>query len=217
MKLLFERSLFLLLTTVIKLVSLTYRVTVKDMSGMDIYQKGRHEPVVMAIWHNRLLYSPVLIKKRVRKHFVSIASNSDDGRYAANYMKNFNISVVRGSSSRGGASALSQLVKKISVEKKSVVMTIDGPRGPKYSCKPGAPKLASLTGVKLIPYAINFSNYWQLKSWDQTQIPKPFCKVEIILGGAIQVKENLSKTELKATQDLVIEQMLKITKDRELT
>lgn len=217
MKLIFEKTIFFLITSLIKLISLTYRVTVKDSSGLDLYQKGRHEPVVMTIWHNRLLYGPVLIPKRIRKHFVSIASNSDDGRYAANYMKNFHVSVVRGSSSRGGATALSQLVKKIKNENKSVIMTIDGPRGPKYSCKPGAPKLASITGVKLVPYVINFSNYWQLKSWDNTQIPKPFCKVEIIFGDVIQVKEDLSRDELKLMQDLLIEKMLKITKDRELT
>ncbi|MCK5834383.1 MAG: lysophospholipid acyltransferase family protein [Lentisphaeria bacterium] len=216
MKLLIEKIVTFLITSLIKLFSLTYRVSIKDNSGVDLYQKGRHEPVVMAIWHNRLLYGPVLIKKRVRKHFVSIASNSDDGRYAANYMKSFNVSVVRGSSSRGGATALSQLIKKISVEKKSVVMTIDGPRGPKYSCKPGAPKLASLTGAKLVPYVINFSNYWQFKSWDNTQIPKPFCKVEIVLGKAIEVKKDLSKDELKTMQNLLIESMLKITKDREI-
>jgi len=216
-KLLVERTITFLITTLIKLFSLTYRVTVVDRSGVDFYQKGRHEPVVMAIWHNRLLYAPVVIKKRVRKHFVSIASNSDDGRYAANYMKSFNVSVVRGSSSRGGATALAQLIKKITIEKKSVVMTIDGPRGPKYSCKPGAPKLASMTGVKLIPYVINFSNYWQFRSWDNTQIPKPFCKVEICLGEAIELKEDLSREELKEAQNLLIEKMLKITKDRDLT
>jgi lysophospholipid acyltransferase (LPLAT)-like uncharacterized protein len=215
MKQFFERVITFSITSIIKLFSLTYRVTIKEQSGLDLYQKGKHEPVVMAIWHNRLLYAPVLIEKRIRKYYVSIASNSDDGRYAANYMKDFNISVVRGSSSKGGATALAQLIKKITVEKKSVVMTIDGPRGPKYSCKPGAPKLASITGVKLVPYVINFSNYWQFRSWDHTQIPKPFCRVEICFGEAIEVKNELTREELKATQELVVERMLKITKDKE--
>jgi lysophospholipid acyltransferase (LPLAT)-like uncharacterized protein len=215
MKQLFERIITFSITSIIKLFAMTYRVTIKDKSGIDIYQKGKHEPVVMAIWHNRLLYAPVLIKKRIRKHYVSIASKSDDGRYAANYMKAFNVSVVRGSSSKGGATALTKLIKKITLDKKSVVMTIDGPRGPKYSCKPGAPKLASLTGAKLVPYVINFSNYWQFGSWDNTQIPKPFCKVEIFFGEAIEIKKELSREELKATQKLVIDSMLKITKDKE--
>ncbi len=214
MKKLLEAILFLILTSFIKLIGLTYRIKIVDNSGLDIYGKAPLDGVVMAVWHNRLLFSPVLVKKRIRRNFVSIASNSDDGRYAATYMKSFSVSTVRGSSSRGGATAMKQLVKKMTEEEKSVVITIDGPRGPKYSCKAGAPKLASMTGRKLVPYVINSASYWQLRSWDHTQIPKPFTKIELVFAPAVAISKDLSKEQLIIAQATVVEAMLAITIDK---
>ena len=63
-----------------------------------------------------------------------------------------------------------------------VALTPDGPRGPKYRISPGIIKLSQLTGVPVMPIHIQYSSFWELKSWDAFRIPKPFSRVTVIFG-----------------------------------
>ena len=140
-----------LLTCFIRLLRMTYRVKIIDKSG-EFINETTASPKVMAIWHNRLIFCPALIRRRLRKQYATIASLSDDGRYAEMFMQSFGLQVVRGSSSRGGARALIQLVRKLKKDKTPLAITIDGPRGPRYSCQPGAAYLAASAQVPVFPY-----------------------------------------------------------------
>jgi lysophospholipid acyltransferase (LPLAT)-like uncharacterized protein len=42
--------------------------------------------------------------------------------------------------------------------------------------------LAKATGNPVLPFHLEASSYWTLKSWDRTQIPKPFATVAIAMG-----------------------------------
>ena len=80
---------------------------------------------------------------------------------------------------------------------KYVAMTPDGPRGPRYSMSLGPVRMASETGVKLIPVAINYSSYWELKSWDKFQIPKPWAKITYVIGEALHIPGELTEEEVE--------------------
>ena len=103
------------------------------------------------------------------------------GATVAAAMACFGMGSVRGSSSRRGAAALVTLKNEI-LAGKHVCITPDGPRGPRYVVQPGLVKLASLTGVPIIPFLVNYENYWTLDTWDKFQIPKPFSKIQSLLG-----------------------------------
>ena len=45
--------------------------------------------------------------------------------------------------------------------------------------QPGAVWLAKLTGNPVVPFHMEASSYWSLKSWDRTQIPRPFSTVAL--------------------------------------
>ena len=49
---------------------------------------------------------------------------------------------------------------------------VDGPRGPARKVQPGVVWLAKLTGNPVVPFHMEASSYWSLKSWDRTQIPR---------------------------------------------
>ena len=79
--------------------------------------------------------------------------------------------------------------------------------------KRGPVQLASKTGAKIIPVAINASACWSLKSWDGFQIPKPFSKLTLILGAPIEIPPDLDAGELEKYRKLVEQALLDITRD----
>ena len=147
----------------------------------------------MLIWHNRILAMPALFVRRYpkRKGLVVLTSPSRDGAYLAEFVRNFGMDAVRGSSSRRGAAALLHLTKRIE-EQYDVCITPDGPRGPRYRLHPGALLLAQRAGVPLMPFLIEYSSCWRLKSWDGFAIPKPFSRVTVTLLPLLTVPPDLS-------------------------
>ncbi len=214
MKRFLEKILIFLLVNFVRLIRLTLRVKVIDKSNSFI-NEDKASPKVMAIWHNRLLFCPPLIKRRLRKQYATIASLSDDGRYAEMYAKNLGMQVIRGSSSRGGARALIQLVRKLKKDKTPLAITIDGPRGPRYSCQPGAAYLAASAQVPVYPYVVNAKSYFQFNNWDKTQIPKPFSKVEVVIGEPLMFEKDVSEEAIKKANQQIVDAMLAITVDKE--
>jgi lysophospholipid acyltransferase (LPLAT)-like uncharacterized protein len=98
---------------------------------------------------------------------------------------------VRGSSSRRGAAALLHLTRRLE-EQYDVCITPDGPRGPRYRLQPGALLLAQHARIPLMPFLIEYSSCWRLKSWDGFAIPKPFSRVMVTLLPLVTVPSNLS-------------------------
>ncbi len=64
----------------------------------------------------------------------------------------------------------------------AVGFTLDGPRGPAKVAQPGAVWLAKVTGNPIVPFHVEASSYWTTRSWDATQIPRPFSRVAIAVG-----------------------------------
>ncbi len=65
--------------------------------------------------------------------------------------------------------------------------TVDGPRGPARVVQPGAVWLARATGNPILPFHLEASSCWTLRSWDQTQVPKPFATVALVIGEPLEV------------------------------
>ncbi|MFA6716577.1 MAG: lysophospholipid acyltransferase family protein [Victivallaceae bacterium] len=171
------------------------------------------ENFVVVIWHNRLLFMPAIFPKKARVRTKAVISASRDGQYIADIVHQFGLQTVRGSSSREGAKAQRGALEAIE-ENWHVVFTPDGPRGPKYHMHPGPIHLASNTNRRIVPVMINASRYWQLKSWDGFQIPKPFSKLTLIIGDATSIPQGISgKAELEKWRKITEEKLLAITKD----
>jgi hypothetical protein len=79
----------------------------------------------------------------------------------------------------------------------NVSFTPDGPRGPRYHLSRGPIHLASLHKTSVIPVAVNASRYWECRSWDRFQIPKPFCKLTLVIGKPIAIPPDLTAEQLE--------------------
>jgi lysophospholipid acyltransferase (LPLAT)-like uncharacterized protein len=84
---------------------------------------------------------------------------------------------------------------------------VDGPRGPARQVQPGVVWLAKLTGNPVVPFHMEAARYWNLRSWDRTQIPRPFTTVALVVGTPIEVSGDADEAMLEAKR-LEVEQSL---------
>ena len=128
-----------------------------------------------------LIFPLVLRWYLPNRHGAALISASRDGDLLADAIHRFGYDVVRGSSSRLGASAILQLTEALAAGR-DVVITPDGPRGPAYELGPGIIFLAQKSGAAVLPMNLEFSHCWRLGSWDRFIVPRPFAKVRVLVG-----------------------------------
>ena len=185
------------------------RLKIHDPHGLIKGSKGE----IPLLWHNRLIFFPLVFPKAVRKRTVALISPSRDGQYIADFAGRFGVRALRGSSNKKGAMAQRQALRELE-EMNHVVFTPDGPRGPKYHLHSGPVHLAMLSGRVIIPLSINASRYWQLRSWDNFQLPKPFSRIDVVVGAPIKIAPDLTPEQLETERRRVEEALLAITVDR---
>jgi len=153
---------------------------------------------IAALWHNRLLLISFVLKKFFpQRPGAGLISASRDGDLIADVTRRFGFDVVRGSSSRLGASALLEL-SEVLASGRDILLTPDGPRGPAYELGPGIVFLAQKTGAPVVPVNMEYSSCWRVKSWDRFIIPKPFSKVHVIIGLPQQITSTSSDEEFES-------------------
>jgi lysophospholipid acyltransferase (LPLAT)-like uncharacterized protein len=171
----------------------------------------RGQPVVFALWHGRLL--PPTYRHR-HKEIVTLASRSGDGEYISRVLHRWGFDVVRGSSSRGGDTALRELIRKVR-SGKSVAITADGPRGPREQMKHGVLQIAQITGAPLVAVGSAASRAWRLNSWDSFMVPKPFSKLRVVYGDAVFIPRDLKTEGLPAMAHRLEQIMARLTLEAE--
>jgi lysophospholipid acyltransferase (LPLAT)-like uncharacterized protein len=160
----------------------TLRFQVEGLQHFDAIVASGRQPV-MAFWHGRILPATYFFRRR---GIVVITSENFDGEWIARIIERFGYGTARGSTTRGGRKAMVQLVRAMRAGRPAG-FTLDGPRGPARVAQPGAVWLAGVTGNPLLPFHLEAANAWTLRSWDRTQIPKPFASVALVVGEPIDV------------------------------
>jgi len=167
----------------------TYRWRVEGADHYDRITASGQQPI-LALWHGRILPGLHYFRNR---GVVVITSQNFDGEWIARILHRFGFGTARGSTSRGGARALVQMRRDL-LAGKPAAFTVDGPRGPARVVQPGLAFLAGATGHPILPYHIESSRHWTLRSWDRTQIPKPFSTVALVIGAPIAVEGTDDRT-----------------------
>lgn len=180
----------------LKLLGRTLRYEIVDRAG--IVGQPVASNFIGSLWHNRLLVFPLVLRRFFpNRHGAALISASRDGDLLSDAIHHFDYDVVRGSSSKLGASALLQL-GDVLTGGGDVVITPDGPRGPAYELGPGIVFLAQKTGKDVLPINMEYSGFWRVKSWDRFIIPKPFSKVRVIIGQPEKIKPTANNSEFEA-------------------
>jgi lysophospholipid acyltransferase (LPLAT)-like uncharacterized protein len=174
----------------------TLRYEIDDRLG--VVGKPINENYIAALWHNRLLLISYVLKRFTpHRPGAGLISASRDGDLVTDLTERFGFDVVRGSSSRLGASAILELTAVLA-SGRDVLITPDGPRGPAYDLGPGIIFLAQKSGAAVVPINMEYSAYWRVKSWDKFILPRPFSRVRVIFGQPHHVKSTSTDDEFEA-------------------
>jgi hypothetical protein len=173
----------------------TLRWRVSGLEHFDTIRAAGHQPV-MAFWHGRILPATFYFRRR---GIVVITSENFDGEWIARIIERFGYGTARGSTSSGGKRAVLQLMRELEAGHPAG-FTLDGPRGPARVAQPGAVWLAMATGNPLLPFHLEASASWTARSWDRTQVPKPFSTVGIAVGAPLYVEPHASAETLEASR-----------------
>lgn len=160
----------------------TYTWRTVGRQTLDEVARDGRQPI-FAFWHGRILAATLYFRDR---GIVVITSENFDGEWIARIIRRFGYDTARGSTSRGGVRALVQLRREMKAGR-PVAFTVDGPRGPALVAQPGAVWLASATGQPVVPFHIESSSFWTVKSWDRHQVPKPGAHLAVAIGQPIDV------------------------------
>ena len=152
--------------------------------------------LIIAVWHQRLL--PALAYVTKFRHFkpVIMISQSKDGELAARLADRLGLVPVRGSSTRGGTTAL-VAIKEALKKYPAVIHIVDGPTGPKGVVKPGLISMAQVSGAVILPVIVSAKKAWIIGSWDKFLLPKPFSEVTIEWGQPFVVPRDIDSARFE--------------------
>ncbi len=160
-------------------INSTSRLQIEGLTNLEA--SAAQGGIIFSFWHNQIFSWSYVARFR---DVVVITSRHFDGEYIARMIRLFGFRTARGSSSRGGVTALLELRDFLS-KGIDVAFTIDGPRGPVYKVKPGPVWLSQKTGFPVLPVHVQPQHFWELNSWDRFRIPKPFTKLFVQFGKPI--------------------------------
>lgn len=180
---------------IVALLGRTLRWRVDGLEHLEGVVRAGRQPV-LAFWHGRILPATYYFRGR---RIVVMTSENFDGEWIARIIERFGYRAARGSTSRGGARALVEM-KRTMEQGQPAGFTLDGPRGPAEHAQPGAVWLAKATGNPIVPFHIEAARHWTARSWDRTQIPKPFSTVALAVGPPLDVSPVATEAEIEAAR-----------------
>jgi hypothetical protein len=164
------------------------------------------EQSIVVCWHGELLMSPQAYRYFHKKQLASgIISRHFDGEMIARILMYFSIVPLRGSSSRGAKQVLLEAFRALK-KGDDLLVTPDGPRGPRHTISDGAIALAHKAKAPVLTVNYVPTSYWQLGSWDKFVIPKPFSTVDFYLENV-----SLEGMELDEARKFLSDKMLEHT------
>lgn len=166
-------------------------------------------PLIYAFWHSQLGLMPWV---QLRPPSVVPVSRSKDGEWTARLFARLNAETVRGSTSRGGATALRGLVRAARAGK-DLAITPDGPKGPAERVQPGAVWLARLSERPLLPVAFACRPCVRVGSWDRMIVPLPFSRGVFEYGELLWVRRDADEDATEEAR-VELEWRLRETTDR---
>ena len=208
----FLQRLLFLLTGALggRLIGLYY-LSVRIRNDASAERFIRHGPVpgVYPLWHSHQLSAVWHLRRRGSGIVISA---SRDGEYIARVARSLGFHAIRGSSSRGGATALKEMIRFVEGGGEGGI-TPDGPRGPRCSISPGVLAVARATGRPIVPFAFGLSRFWELPSWDRFRIPKPFSRGVFMVGEPIHAPPDADEAAMDALAGKLREAMLRLERE----
>lgn len=169
------------------MATLDYKVAYYDRS-VDPALPDHAGRQIYIFWHEYILFPLCL---RGHCNLAMLLSRHRDADILSYSARMLGYEFIRGSTRRGGVSALRQLLDRS--REMNLTITPDGPRGPRRQMAPGAVYLASRLGLPLVAMGFGFDRPWRVPSWDRFAIPRPFSRARAIPSPPLHVPPDLDR------------------------
>lgn len=174
-----------------------------ERSGEEHLQRAAASGAyLMAMWHGRMLVG--LSPHRDRDYCV-LVSPSDDGTLMTQMLTRNGYRIIRGSSNQRSEPALRDMLAHLDEAGGALVITPDGPRGPRHAMNAGLAWIARVSGYPIVPCGFVCDRAWRLSSWDRCTVPKPRARVVLAYGEPVRVE---NESDEAAATELVRERMI---------
>lgn len=169
---------------IVSLIAKTWRI---EVIGDEIITTS-----IIAFWHGKML--PVWYYYKNRNPY-AVVSKSKDGEILSELLDYWGLELIRGSSSKDGKLVLEGIIDKLHYN--TILITPDGPRGPKEVFKPGIFIASHRTQKPFYFIDVNIKSKYIFKNaWDNFEFPLPYSNIELKIKGPFIVPSNLNKEEL---------------------
>ncbi|WP_298914221.1 lysophospholipid acyltransferase family protein [uncultured Algimonas sp.] len=182
---------------------------VKYTTRWDVRHSERAAPVIDSgeglialTFHSRFLLLTSAWKRRFQHPHVLI-SRSRDGAVVDWTCRWLGLSTVRGSArnaaktkAKGGGKAGREILDALEAGG-CIVITPDGPRGPRQRVPIGPFRLARMSGAPVLPCTFAVANRKQFDSWDRFVLPLPFGRGRIVWGTPQRIPADATDADLE--------------------
>jgi len=179
--------------------------------GPYLRLRAERRPVIVLIWHGKILHAPYFFRRR---GIMPLVSPSEDGEIIAQIIGRWGYKTLRGSGSHVVAKAWQEMLRELRAGGELIIVT-DGPRGPDRVLKPGCIRLAQETDAVLVPFTFASARERRLKSWDRFMLSRPLGRVVAVYGAPLTVASGVRDEALEAERRRVEEAMLNLEVEAE--
>jgi lysophospholipid acyltransferase (LPLAT)-like uncharacterized protein len=190
----------------IRLLKATVRRRYLNREVMERAVSGS-DAQIFAFWHSRLTFARF---GWFGDKGVVLQSQHRDSRMLGRVMSRFGLGQVWGSTTRGGTSAVREVLRRIK-DGYSLAIAPDGPRGPQRRVQPGVITIARMSGVPIIPFAYSARPSRRLGSWDRMTFPFPFGRAVFIYGEPMTVDRRADEAEQERLRVKLEDELNRIT------
>ncbi|MEK6250086.1 MAG: lysophospholipid acyltransferase family protein [Planctomycetales bacterium] len=189
--------------------TLDYQGSVYDPS-VDPSSRLCKQRGIYVLWHE---YMPSMLNLRGNCDLAMLMSRHRDADILSRLAIHFGFEFVRGSTRRGGQSALRGLMRKSKTH--HLAITPDGPRGPRRQLAAGCIYLASKLQLPLVAIGIGYDRPWRLSTWDRFAVPRPYSRCRIVASPHIWLPADLQRDGIEHYRVWVEQTLQQMTAEAE--
>jgi lysophospholipid acyltransferase (LPLAT)-like uncharacterized protein len=162
-----------------------------EIQGFEQFNAtAKDKKCILMVWHNRLaLVAEILNRYAPQNSYAAVVSKSRDAEPLALLASSYKGKTIRVSHD-ARYQALRKMMLHLKQKSDVIIITPDGPRGPRYEVKPGIAVAARQSKAHIFPLAWSATKFWQLGTWDKMILPKPFSTISVRIGDSVQLNED---------------------------
>jgi lysophospholipid acyltransferase (LPLAT)-like uncharacterized protein len=191
------------------MATLDYRVAYYDPS-IDPVKPDWDGQKIYIFWHEYILF-PIYLRGHC--HLTMLLSQHRDADVLSRVAHHLGFDFVRGSTTRGGATALRELLRKS--QRMNLTITPDGPRGPRRQLAQGPIYLASKLRLPIVAMGFGYDRPWRLPSWDRFAVPRPGSRARAVVSPALHIPADLGRAGLESHRQRVERLLERLTLEAE--